>query len=101
MARRSCAPTLVLCRLPPFDDLLVCGISSQLRQRVPDFDELSNSADPDFARTGLATDSVVRLGFLATVPQSTVKGRIGRLAPGRHSRLIRHLTEHLSASLAH
>lgn len=93
-------PTLVLCRLPPFDDFLVCGISSQLRQRVPDFDELINAADADFARSGLAASSVIRLGFLATVPQSTVKGRIGILAPGRHALLVKRLTEHLTAAMA-
>ena len=91
-------PTLVLCQLPPFDDVLVCGISSQLRQRVPDFDELINAADPDFARSGLITPSIVRLGFLATVPQSTVKGRIGTLAPARVTLLLKRLAERLGNS---
>ncbi len=82
-------PTLVLCQLPPFDDVLVCGISSQIRQRVPDFDELIDPNDPDFARSGLSAPSIVRLGFLATVPQSTIKGRIGILAPARVALLLK------------
>lgn len=31
-------PAVVLRVMPPFGDLLVCGISRQLRHRVPDFD---------------------------------------------------------------
>jgi len=93
-------PTLVLCQLRPFDDLLVCGISTQLRQRVPDFDELIGQDDADFAASGLAAPSIVRLGFIATVPLSTVKGRIGTLTPARHSLLIKRLTDHLATAIA-
>ncbi len=89
-------PTLVLCLLPPFDDVFVCGISSQIRQRVPHFDELIDSGDTDFARSGLSTPSVVRLGFLATVPQSTIKGRIGILAPARVALLLQRLSDRLT-----
>ncbi len=89
-------PTLVLCLLPPFDDILVCGISSQLHQRVPDFDDLIDLNDPDFARTGLAAPSVIRLGFLATVPQSIIKGRIGILAPPRVALLRARLAQRVA-----
>ena len=88
-------PALVLCLLPPFDDVLVCGISSQIRQCVSDFDELIDPNNPDFARSGLSATSIVRLGFLATVPQSIIKGRIGILAPARVALLRKRLAEHL------
>lgn len=94
--RAKLRPTLVLCLLPPFDDVLVCGISSQVRQRVPDFDDLIDHDDPDFARTGLAAPSIVRLGFLATVPQSIIKGRIGVLAPARVALLRQRLAQLLA-----
>jgi mRNA interferase MazF len=35
-------PAVVLRRMPGFGDLLVCGISTQLRQQVADFDENLN-----------------------------------------------------------
>lgn len=33
-------PVFLLRRLPPFGDFLVCGISTQLQQRVAGFDEV-------------------------------------------------------------
>ncbi|MBE2202264.1 MAG: type II toxin-antitoxin system PemK/MazF family toxin [Anaerolinea sp.] len=32
-------PALFLRVMPPFNDALVCGISTQLRQQLPNFDE--------------------------------------------------------------
>ncbi len=33
-------PAVVLCRMPPFGDWLVCGITTQLHQQAAQFDEL-------------------------------------------------------------
>ncbi len=33
-------PTIILREMPPFQDMLVCGISTQLRQEVKGFDEI-------------------------------------------------------------
>ena len=33
-------PAVVLREMPPYSDLLVCGVSTQLDQQVGDFDEL-------------------------------------------------------------
>ena len=46
-------PVALLRRLPPFGDFLVCGISTQLHQRVAGFDEEIAAADPEFAASGL------------------------------------------------
>ena len=45
---------IVLRVMRPFGDLLICGVSRQLRHRVPDFDEMIASTDSDFASSGLA-----------------------------------------------
>jgi mRNA interferase MazF len=39
-ATRKIRPAVLLCSLPPFGDWLACGISTQTRHAVPDFDEL-------------------------------------------------------------
>ena len=41
-------PALFLREMPPFGDVLVCGISTQLHQQTPDFDELIMRSDSDF-----------------------------------------------------
>jgi mRNA interferase MazF len=50
-------PALFLREMPPFGDMLVCGISTQIHQAVPDFDEVITSADDDFSPSGLVADS--------------------------------------------
>lgn len=92
-------PALLLRELPPFGDYLACGISTQLHQAVPGFDEIVSKADVDFADSGLLSSSVIRLGFLAVLPSQRILGAIGHVAPDRHARLLRTLSKHLVANL--
>ena len=87
-------PAMALRELPPCGDMLVCGISTQLRQLTAGFDELIVGSDADFAASGLLADSIIRLGFLA-VPRKSILGSIGALAPERHARLLRRLSAYL------
>ena len=88
-------PVLMLCRMPPFEDFLVCGISTQLQQAVPEFDEIVLTADSDFATSGLKAASLIRLGYLAVLPRAEFKGRIGSISPSRLNRLRTRLSEFL------
>jgi mRNA interferase MazF len=69
-------PVVLLRSLPPFGDFLVCGVSTQLQQRVENFDEVIAPPDKDFASTGLKAASLIRLGFLAVLPDSTFLGKM-------------------------
>jgi mRNA interferase MazF len=51
-------PAVVLRRMPGFDDLLVCGISTQLRQQVADFDDIIDPSHADFKTSGLKAPSL-------------------------------------------
>lgn len=88
-------PVLLLRRLPRFGDYLVCGVSSQVRIAISDFDEVIFRTDSDFSTSGLLTDSVFRLGFLAVLPRSRIAGSIGSLEPERHRRLLKRLSRYL------
>lgn len=88
-------PALILRRLPPFGDFLVCGITTQLKQAVAGFDEVMRSGDSDFAASGLVADSVIRLGFLAVLPRSRIAGSIGAVSRKRHEELLVRLSRHL------
>jgi mRNA interferase MazF len=92
-------PALVLRRLPPFGDLLVCGISTQIRIAVADFDDVIRSSDHDFGGSGLLGDSVLRLGFLAVLPALRIAGSIGEVSPERHQRLLVRLSRFLVQEL--
>ena len=88
-------PAVLLRQMPPFDDWLVCGISTQLQQRVADFDELIETSDADFADSGLKAASIIRLGFLSTIAARRFHGVVGSISPERHQRLLQRLSEHL------
>ena len=90
-------PALLLRVMPPYDDALLCGISTQLHQQVPDFDEPITEEDEDYQYSGLVASSLIRLGFLAVVPQSRIAGSIGAISLTRHRRLLTTLGRYLTA----
>lgn len=89
-------PALVLAQLPgPFQNLLICGISTRLHDVVTDWDELVRMSDADFRGSGLRRESVIRLSYLYAADVTEVTGTIGQIAPDRFSRLLTRLADHL------
>ena len=88
-------PAIFLRTMPPHGDLLVCGISTQLREEVVGFDDPIEPDDSDFTSSALKAPSLIRLGFLAVLPASSFLGSIGAIAPERHRRLLQRLSQHL------
>ena len=88
-------PAIILREMPPYRDMLVCGVSTQLHQEVKGFDEVVQLADSDFSSTGLKSTSLVRLGFLAVIPRTAIIGSIGNISSERHKRLLRRLSDYL------
>jgi mRNA interferase MazF len=88
-------PALILCEMPPYGDLLVCGISTQLHHYVNNFDEIISPGHEDFTSSGLLEKSLIRLGFLAVLPISRIMGIIGSISSERHNRLLRTLSDYL------
>jgi mRNA interferase MazF len=88
-------PIILLRSMPPYQDWLVCGVSTQLHQLVPEFDELINTEDIDFASSGLKATSLIRLGFLSLLPRRSIIGSIGSISPDRYQRLLQNLCNHL------
>lgn len=98
--RLELRPVVLLRAMPPYDDLLVCGVSSQLRHEVADFDDAILPEDEDFAASGLKVPSLVRLGYLATISPDRLAGRMGSISRARHGRLLMRLSRHLSSAPA-
>jgi mRNA interferase MazF len=89
-------PALVLKKLPGHhNDWLICMISSQLSQRVADFDEVVDQEATDWERSGLKITSVVRIARLAVVHESILVGAIGEVAPSRLGRIMQKLSDWL------
>ncbi len=81
--------------MPPYGDFLVCGVSTQLHNEVAGFDDPIRPADADFEASGLKAASLIRLGFLAVLPESSLLGAIGSIDQVRHLRLLDRLANHL------
>ena len=88
-------PAIVLREMPPFRDVLVCGVSTQIHQAAKDFDEVISQSDTDFSASGLISESLIRLGFLVVASRSKVVGSIGSIASERHRRLLHTLGHYL------
>jgi mRNA interferase MazF len=74
-------PCIALRRLPGFRDWLVCGVSTQLHQEVARFDDPLLPEHEDYASTGLKAPSLIRLGFLAVVPEGRQGWRAAEAQP--------------------
>jgi len=93
-------PALILREMPKYKDFLVCGISTQLKQYIPNFDEIITENDEDFESSGLITASVIRLGFFTVIPNRNVIGSTGKISSARYQRLLSNLIQHLTQSSA-
>jgi mRNA interferase MazF len=89
-------PALILKAMPPFGDFLVCGFSSKLHQQTKGFDEIITFDDQDFGISRLQRPSLIRLGWLETIPQSAFKGAIGMISADRLNRLVNRLALYLT-----
>src|SRR5687768_8480541 len=76
-------PALVLRELHGHGELLICGISTQLHQRVADFDEVLDERQGDFRTSGLLQASLIRLAFLYATLRRKILGAIGSVSGER------------------
>src|SRR5436190_23886886 len=88
-------PAIILREMPPYGDFLVCGVSTQLNQAAAGFDDPIRPGDTDFATSGLKAPSLIRWGFLAVLPASSLLGAIGSIEHVRHVRMLERLSNHL------
>src|SRR5690606_30061194 len=84
--QRKMRPAIILGSVPPFNDWLVCAVSSQVQRAVKDLDVVIGTQHPDFHRTGLRMESVVRVAQLTTLPDRVVQGVLGEISQARSSR---------------
>jgi mRNA interferase MazF len=72
-------------------------ISSQVKQFIPELDELISPQESDFHLSGLSTISVIRASRLAVVAAEIFVGQLGEIAPERHRRIRERLSDWLRA----
>lgn len=86
-------PALVLRELPgPYNDWLICMVSSQLSRRIPDFDEIITPDDMDFSDSGFKIPSLIRISRLAVVDAGIFLGKLGQVDASRVIRIKQKLS---------
>ncbi len=89
-------PALLIATLPgPYQNLLLCGISTQLHQLQANWDETIQASDSDFSTSGLHQASGIRLSYLYAADPTEITGVIGNVDSGRVDRLCQRLADHL------
>jgi mRNA interferase MazF len=79
----------------PYQNLLICGVSTQLQQLQANWDELIQGGDADFSSSGLHRASAIRLGYLYAADSGEIAGVIGSIDRARLQRLRQRLADHL------
>ena len=81
-------PVLLVAQVPgPYEDWLVCMLSTNLQQALPGFDEIVGSDANDFRKSGLRVPSAIRIARLAVVSVDTLVGTIGEIDDVRLRRI--------------
>jgi mRNA interferase MazF len=89
-------PALLLADLPgPYQNVLLCGISTQLHLLQANWDELMQPGDTDFPGSGLHRASVIRLSYLHAAERGEIAGVIGSIDQARLRRLRQRLADHV------
>lgn len=89
-------PVLLIKQVKPFDDWIVCAVSTQLHQEVKGFDHLVSDTDTDFAATGFKQSSLIRLGMISTVSKNSMPGVIGNIPATILQALKKRLAGHIA-----
>lgn len=90
---------LLLKQMPGYGDWLVCGVSRQLWQEIAGFDEIISESTADFSTSGLKSASVIRLGFLSSLPVTAISCVIDWVAAERQQQLLIRLTTFLQTGI--
>ena len=92
LKRGKYRPVLLISKFPgPFDDWLICAITSQLKHKIAEWDDIIKETDRDFESSGLKVPSLIRIGKLATVEESILEGQLGKISSKRLNKMLRRL----------
>jgi len=79
--QRKMRPAVIIAAVPPFNDRLVCAVSSQLHREVKELDMRIDVQHPDYDRVGLRMSSLIRAAQLSTLPDKAIQGSSGEVSP--------------------
>jgi mRNA interferase MazF len=88
-------PVLLLKKVPPHNDWLLCVISGKLHLENKQTDILISESHPDFATMLLKYPSLIRTAFVFTVSESFIEGVIGEVSKPVYQNVLENLSDFL------
>jgi len=89
-------PALVLKKIEPFNDLLLCSISSKLHNEVKGLNIIIGSDHPDFISSRLKYPGLIRVANLFTIPSTVIEGKIGTISKQTYQLILDNLSHFIS-----
>lgn len=73
-------PAVILKKILPYNDCVICGISKSIGLEVKGLDMVILQNDSDFKTWGLNYPGVIRTGFLFTISTKYIEGSLGNIS---------------------
>lgn len=93
-------PAVVITKIPPKEQYLICGISTRLYSYDKELDEIITVNDDDFDSSGLTEECIIRLEFHRLISEKEKNETIGFISKERHQRIFKKLSDYLHLDLA-
>ena len=90
-------PALLLKRIFPHNDWLMCVISGGLHNEIKGLDVVINTDHPDFANTHLKYSGLIRTGFLYTLSEEIIEGKIGVVSAATYIQVCQNLSRFINS----
>ena len=84
-------PALLIKKIPPYNDWLLCAISSGKHLEQKGLDIMIDVKHSDFISSNLKFPGLIRTGFLFTIPESSIEGKMGTLSESTMVTVINNL----------
>lgn len=91
-------PALLIRKILPYNDWLLCAISGSTHLFQEEFDVLITKEHPDFSSSRLKHQAIIRTGFLFTISEIHIEGKIGTISQDTFKTVITNLVSLISKS---
>ena len=91
-------PAVLLKEVLPYNDWLLCIVSTKIHNQIEGLDILLDKSHPDFSDSHLKTASLIRVGILYTIPINFIEGKIGSISNKTYTAIINNLIAYIKSA---
>ena len=88
-------PAVIIKFVPPYNDCMICAVSTQTGLLIPELNIMLDKNSYEFTTSGLLRESIIRVGMVATVPDTLLLGAIGKISQATCEKIIFQLKKFL------